>query len=224
MNTQDARSKSEQAVSPVRGWSLGPFDTNCYVVRGRNGNACWIVDPGLDPSPVIEAVIHAGLRPEAVILTHAHLDHIAGLPQILRAFPGVAVLGHQSERDWPGDPALNLSEAYGIPISVPGATRFVEDGEELRLGEDVWKVLHTPGHSPGGITLVNDRAGAAIVGDTLFAGSIGRSDFPGSDPQLLVDSIKERLYALPDTTVVYPGHGPLTTIGREKRTNPYVRL
>lgn len=215
--------KSSDARSTVRAWSLGPFETNCYVVAAAGTADCWIVDPGLGPGEVIEAVRRDGLRPAAIILTHAHLDHVAGVPDVLRAFPRTPIIGHASERDWPGDPNLNLSAGYGFPISVPGANRFVEDGDTLRLGDDAWRVLHTPGHSPGGITLYNAAAGVAIVGDTLFAGSIGRSDFPGSDEATLHASIRERLYALPDSTRVLPGHGPETTIGREKRSNPFVR-
>lgn len=204
-------------------WSLGPFETNCYVVTAKGSSECWIIDPGLDPGEMIEAVRGRGLRPVAIILTHAHLDHVAGVGEVLRAFPGLPIIGHESERDWPGDPNLNLSAGYGIPIAVPGATRFIGDGEELRLGDEVWRVIHTPGHSPGGITLYHAAAGAAIVGDTLFAGSIGRSDFPGSDEATLHAAIRERLYTLPESTVVLPGHGPTTTIGREKRSNPFVR-
>jgi glyoxylase-like metal-dependent hydrolase (beta-lactamase superfamily II) len=207
----------------VRGWPLGPFETNCYVVCGAGTDACWIIDPGLDPSEVIEAILAEHLRPEAIVLTHAHLDHVAGIPAVLRAFPGVEILGHAAEREWPQSPMLNLSESYGIPIAVPGATRFIGEGDSLTLGEDTWRVLHTPGHSPGGLTFVNDAARVAIVGDTLFAGSIGRSDFPGSDEQQLHRSIREKLYTLADETRVLPGHGPVTTIGREKRSNPYVR-
>jgi glyoxylase-like metal-dependent hydrolase (beta-lactamase superfamily II) len=215
--------QSSSARPAVRGWALGPFETNCYLVTAPNTTDCWIVDPGLGPGEVIDTVRRSGLRPAAIILTHAHLDHVAGVPDVLRAFPGVPIIGHESERDWPGDPELNLSAGYGIPISAPGATVFVEDGASLSLGGDVWRVIHTPGHSPGGITLYNAAAGIAIVGDTLFAGSIGRSDFPGSDEATLHASIRDRLYTLPDSTRVLPGHGPETTIGREKRANPFVR-
>lgn len=110
-----------------------------------------------------------------------------------------------------------------MPVTTPGPDRTLEGGEELTLAGTTWRVLHTPGHSPGGITLVHDASNTAIVGDTLFAGSVGRSDFPTSDPDALVRSIRDTLYALPDDTRVLPGHGPATTIGREKRSNPFVR-
>ncbi len=224
MQTPDAKEVIGPAAGAVRSWPLGPFETNCYLVTAPGGVGCWIVDPGIGPQMVINAVQSGGLRPEAVILTHAHLDHVAGVGEVLAAFPDIPVLGHESERNWPGDPSLNLSASYGIPIAAPGATRFIAEGDELVLGSDRWRVLHTPGHSPGSITLVNDRAGVAIVGDTLFAGSIGRSDFPGSDERVLHESIRNRLYTLPDATAVHPGHGPATTIGREKRTNPHVSV
>lgn len=226
MNQPAGHVRNGPANGQIGSWALGPFETNCYVVTAAGTNECWIIDPGLDPGEMIAAVRSGGLKPVAVILTHAHLDHVAGVGEVLRAFPGLPILGHESERDWPGDPNLNLSAGYGIPIAVPGATRFIGDGDELHLGEDTWRVIHTPGHSPGGVTLYNAAAGetgAAIVGDTLFAGSIGRSDFPGSDEATLHASIRERLYVLPDATMVYPGHGPITRIGHERRHNPFVR-
>jgi glyoxylase-like metal-dependent hydrolase (beta-lactamase superfamily II) len=207
----------------VQGLALGPFETNCYVITGAGTDACWIVDPGIGASEVVSAVKGAKLHPEAIVLTHAHLDHIAGIPEVLRAFAGLPIIGHAAEREWPGTPELNLSASYGIPIAVPGATRFVAEGDTLGLGTDSWRVLETPGHSPGGITLVTDRAGVAVVGDTLFAGSIGRSDFPGSDERALHEAIKSKLYTLPEETIVYPGHGPATTIRQEKTSNPFVR-
>jgi glyoxylase-like metal-dependent hydrolase (beta-lactamase superfamily II) len=127
-----------------------------------------------------------------------------------------------------GDPERNLSLFAGAMLSMPGPDGALADGEVLALGPSRWLVRHTPGHSPGGVSLIlldaiGAPAGQALVGDTLFAGSIGRSDFPGSDPDVLADSIRRVLYALPDATVIHPGHGPTSTIGREKRTNPFVR-
>jgi hydroxyacylglutathione hydrolase len=212
----------------VEGVALGPFETNCYVVRpepARAGDPCWIVDAGFEPGDLIAMVREHGLRPELLILTHAHGDHIAGVRDVLAAWPKppVPILIHEAEREWLADPSLNLSLAIGMPVTTPGPDRVLREGDVLALGDSEWKVLHTPGHSPGGITLYNAADGVALVGDALFAGSVGRTDFPGSDPRTLARSIREKLYTLPDETVVYPGHGPETTIGVEKRTNPFVR-
>ncbi|MCL4742023.1 MAG: MBL fold metallo-hydrolase [Phycisphaerales bacterium] len=203
--------------------TLGPWETNCHIVSVPGSDECWIVDAGFDPAPLIDAVRRRGLRPTALLLTHAHLDHIGGVGEVLRAFPGTPIWLHAAETRWLNDPELNLSAAVGMPVTTPGPDRTLEGGEELTLAGTTWRVLHTPGHSPGGITLVHDASNTAIVGDTLFAGSVGRSDFPTSDPDALVRSIRDTLYALPDDTRVLPGHGPATTIGREKRSNPFVR-
>jgi hydroxyacylglutathione hydrolase len=168
-------------------------------------------------------VRQADLRPEKLILTHAHLDHIAGVDAVSRAFPGVELLIHEAEREWLTDPDLNLSGGYGFPITCRPADRLLRDGDELTIGDETWQVMHTPGHSPGGITLYNAQRSVAFAGDTLFAGSIGRSDFPGSDFETLAHSIRTRLYTLPDATRILPGHGPETSVGREKRSNPFVR-
>lgn len=206
----------------IEGFVLGPFATNCYVVRA-GGGSCWIVDASFEPQPLIARVRELGLTPSAIILTHAHADHIAGLAEVKAAFPEAPILIHEAEKGFLTDPTLNLSAAYGTPLIAPEADGFLEDGQTIELGDSKWKVLHTPGHSPGGVTLYCEAAGEALVGDTLFAGSIGRHDFPTSDGPTLFKSIREKLYMLPDETRVYPGHGPMTTIGREKRTNPFVR-
>lgn len=228
-------STSRNAGPRVVGVSLGPFETNCYIVTpggsgivaqdttGEPDSRCWIVDPGMDPEEVVEHLKAKGLHPEAIVLTHAHVDHIAGVADVLRAFPRVPIWIHEAERAWLNDPLLNLSGLAGASITAPGPDRLLKDGEVLTLAGEPWRVLHTPGHSPGGITLVHDASKQAIVGDTLFAGSIGRSDFPGSDGELLARSIRTKLYTLSDDTVIYPGHGGTSTIGREKRTNPFVR-
>jgi glyoxylase-like metal-dependent hydrolase (beta-lactamase superfamily II) len=135
----------------------------------------------------------------------------------------VPVWGHGAEAAWLNDPVLNLSAMMGMSVTAPGPDRLLAEGEWLTLGDSRWLVLHTPGHSPGGVTLWCEAGGVAIVGDSLFAGSVGRTDFPGSDPAVLERSIRGKLYVLPDSTKVLPGHGPATTIGREKKSNPYVR-
>jgi hydroxyacylglutathione hydrolase len=207
----------------LEAFALGPFGTNCYVVHAPPDPACWIVDAGYGPAPMIERIREAGLRPERILLTHAHVDHIGGLTEVRRAFPGVPTAIHPAERDWLGDPTLNLSAAMGDPFTAAPAEESLEEGQTLTLAGAEARVLHTPGHSPGGVTLVLDGSEAALVGDTLFAGSIGRFDFPTSDQDRLFASIRDKLYALPDAFTAHPGHGPPTTIGREKRSNPFVR-
>lgn len=205
----------------LRSHTLGPFATNCYIIA--DGLACWIVDASFEPAPLLADFRELALTPQALILTHAHVDHIAGIPDIRRAYPKLPIWIHNAERDWLGDPMLNLSALMGMSVSVPGPDRLLEHGEKLALGSLTWEVRHTPGHSPGGIGLYCPQEHTLIAGDTLFAGSIGRTDFPGSDFATLERSIREQLYTLGDDTKVYPGHGPATTVGREKRSNPYVR-
>lgn len=227
------KSANERAVgSPmVKAFSLGPFETNCYVIAnagvtdggGSSGGTCWVADVGMEPDELIKYLRDQKLRPEAVVLTHAHFDHTGGLFEFITAFPGTPIFIHADEKDWINDPILNLSGLIGMPVTGPEANHLLRHHETLTLSDEQWRVLHTPGHSPGGVTLVHDRSKQAIVGDTLFAEGVGRSDFPGSDPRMLEASIRQQLYTLPDETVVYPGHGPATSIGREKRFNPYVR-
>lgn len=205
---------------------LGPFETNCYIVRAadaRPGSPCWIVDAGYEPGELIERVRELALRPDALVLTHAHSDHIAGIRDVRSAWPGVPIMIHEAEREWLLDPVLNLSAMIGMSVTAPAADRLLSEGDVLELDGMRWAVLHTPGHSPGGVTFYNTDAGVALVGDALFAGSVGRTDFPGSDTPTLAHSIRSRLYTLPDETAVHPGHGPSTMIGREKRTNMFVR-
>ncbi|MGQ0627121.1 MAG: MBL fold metallo-hydrolase [Phycisphaerales bacterium] len=221
----------------VRTFTLGPFGTNCYLVRPHGYRGCWVVDASFSPGAMIEgiramtgAVGEGGagspVRPEAIVLTHAHIDHIAGVDEVRRAFPETPVWIHRDERHWLSDPAANLSMLHGTPVTCHGPDRVLEDGEELSLGPSRWRVLHTPGHSPGSITLLalNGTRGLALVGDALFAGSIGRTDFPGCSFEMLERSIRTRLYTLDPGTMVLPGHGPKTTVGAEMRSNPYVRM
>ncbi len=204
-------------------FTLGPWGTNCYLLHTGEGSDAWIVDASFGPAPITSRVEELGLTVRAIILTHAHVDHIAGLTELRTRFPDAEVLLHDAEKDWLENPMLNLSEAAGQPVTSSPADRSPKEGETLELSGHSFTVLHTPGHSPGSITLHSAGSGVALVGDTLFAGSIGRSDFPTSDPDALFDSILKKLYTLPDETHALPGHGNPTTIGEEKQSNPFVR-
>lgn len=223
-----------EAAPQIHAFELGPWATNCYLVSGPAGASgggesrptpCWIIDASFEPQPMLEALGELGWQPEALILTHAHLDHIAGGHAVRAAFPGVPVWIHGAEADWLSHPMLNLSASIGLPTTCPGPDRLLEHGDRLELPglAGAWEVVHTPGHSPGGIGLYHAESATLFAGDALFAGSIGRTDFPGSDHTTLLGSIRDRLYALPGRTRVLPGHGPETTIERERRSNPFVR-
>lgn len=204
----------------IETFCLGEWMTNCYVVSVAD--RCWVVDAGFEPRPMIEYIRRQALTPSQVVLTHAHVDHIAGLGEVLEAFPDLPILVHEAETAFLTDPSLNLSVALDRPVCSPSATGQLEHGQILELGGVRIEVRHTPGHSPGGVTLYQQEAGIAIVGDALFAGSIGRHDFPTSNQETLLRSIRDQLLILPDHTRVLPGHGPETTIGREKRMNPFL--
>jgi len=216
-------------------FTLGQWMTNCYVVSDEISNVCWIVDAGFDPGPMLDAIDAAGLTPTQVLLTHAHVDHIAGLHAVRHRFPGIPILIHDAERAFLTDASLNLSMYLDEPFVGPDATGSLAHGQTLTLGDApgsapgsvTFEVRHTPGHSPGNVCLYAapgpaTSGGVAIVGDTLFAGSVGRTDFPTSNPRDLIDSIRTQLLTLPDATRVLPGHGPATTIGRERASNPFL--
>lgn len=204
---------------------LGDFATNCYILRDSldaSGN-CWIVDCSYAPEPMLDHIEQQGLKPSLCILTHCHCDHVAGLSAMRLRLGPVNTLCHRDEKAFNEDPNLNLSAFIPPEIHAPPPDAVLAGGELLELGSLYLRVLHTPGHSPGGITLWCEEAGEAVVGDTLFAGSIGRLDFPHSDPELMRRSLHEVLLSMPDSTRIHPGHGEPTTIGAERAHNPFLR-
>jgi hydroxyacylglutathione hydrolase len=202
------------------------FAENAYVVWRRDGGPCWIIDPGLPPSAK-EILRHLGakkLKPDAIVLTHGHADHIAGIPEIVKALGPLPVWIADEEKSALTDPRINLSADMGLPFA-PNIrdTHDLATGGSLTLDGTTWKILDVSGHSPGGRALYCAEARLVIVGDALFQESIGRTDFPTSDHGSLIRNIRENLFTLPDDTEVYSGHGPVTTIGHERRHNPFVQ-
>lgn len=211
----------------IRPLALGPFETNAYLIHvpdSTTPEACWIVDPGMEPEPLFDLIERDGLRPVGILLTHAHVDHIAGLDLARARFGEPPVWLHRAEAGFCSTPMLNLSEFTGVHVSVREPTHLLDGGETLDLAGTSWRVMHTPGHSPGGVCYVHEPSRQALVGDTLFAGGIGRIDFPTSDPVKMRHSIHEIIMRWPDAMKVYPGHGPDTTIGHERATNQFVRF
>jgi hydroxyacylglutathione hydrolase len=203
---------------------LGDFQTNCYVVRkDESATDCVLVDAGIDARDLITFLQDHRLRPIAVILTHGHIDHIEGLVAIRRRYPEVKVYIHELDADCLADPVANLSALMGGAFVTEPADVLLTDGDTVQEAGLTLAVLHTPGHSPGGICLYAEQEGVLFSGDALFADSIGRTDFPGGSMEQLLESIHAKLLSLPDQIVVHPGHGNRTTVARERRSNPFLQ-
>lgn len=201
------------------------FQENAYVLWEGDGPDAWVVDPGLPPQhqQIISALRERELQPVAVVLTHCHGDHIAGAGPLKEAFPEMQIWAPRDEVHMLTDPNENLSAAFGFGVVTPPADKPLAPGDELVLGGLTWRVLDVGGHSPGGLAFYCESAGVVITGDALFAGGIGRYDFPGSSGERLLRNIREQLLTLPPETVVYSGHGPATTIGEERDGNPFLQ-
>jgi hydroxyacylglutathione hydrolase len=198
---------------------VGPLEVNCYVLGCEKTGKGVVIDPGADPDRIIPAFSGHGLKIIHVLNTHGHFDHVGGNRKILEA-TGADLLIHEADV-----PLLSRASAsaavYGLRTeNSPLPDRYLVDGMVIPVGTYEIKILHTPGHTPGGCCLLVD--GIVITGDTLFADSVGRTDFPGGSMEALMKSIGDKLLSLPEDTVVYPGHGPSTTIGRETVHNPYL--
>jgi hydroxyacylglutathione hydrolase len=184
---------------------VGPFQANCYIVGHRGTKEGLVIDPGGDVHRIVTALGRAELRLLYILITHGHVDHTAGAAELAR-ITGAPVLIHPSDE-------------HGLDFRPHGS---LYEGQEIRLGSYSISVIHTPGHSPGGVCF--HAPGAVFTGDTLFAGSVGRTDFPGGNHDLLVEGVSRKIFPLGDDLRVYPGHGPPSTIGRERLTNPFFRL
>jgi glyoxylase-like metal-dependent hydrolase (beta-lactamase superfamily II) len=199
---------------------LGPFETNCYVLRDETtAKDCLIIDPGLGANRLLSFIKQYKFDPVAVILTHGHIDHIASVAQLRSSFPRVKVYVHKLDAVMLGNPHSNLATITGETLNIGPPDFTVEDGSIVDKSGIQLKVLHTPGHTPGGICLYSKNEGVVFTNDTLFTGSIGRTDFPGGSEQQLLKSIRDKLLTLPGDTIVYPGHGPNTKIAAEKTYN-----
>lgn len=200
---------------------IGPLETNTYLLADRDAGEALVIDPGGDPGEILAFLAQERLTCRLIVNTHGHFDHISG-NRALKTATGASLLVH-------ADDAPLLTEAVTharlflmrAENSPPPDLPLVDQGE-VRLGAVRLRVLHTPGHSPGGVTLV--APGAAFCGDLVFHGSVGRTDLPGGSERLLLDSIRRHILTLPDDTVLYPGHGPETTVGREKKQNPFFKI
>jgi len=198
----------------------GPLDVNCYIVGCPHTHKAAVIDPGGHTERILDHLDALGLIPVIVVDTHGHFDHVGGNAGLVAA-TGAELLLHRDGLEMLRQAKVH-AEHWGMEFeSSPMPDRLLHGGEKLAVGQLVLEVIHTPGHSPGGTSLY--LPGHVFTGDTLFDSSIGRTDLPGGDYQTLIDSIRERLLTLPDETIVHPGHGPETTIGREKIGNPFVR-
>ncbi len=197
---------------------VGPMQVNCYILASEESASAIIIDPGDEERKIKRILDKHKLRPAFIINTHGHYDHIGADDEF-----GVSVYIHSQDLALLKDPQLNLSAFFTLPYSGKFKIMALEDNGTVKLQDIQLKVIHIPGHTPGGIALQMIKPADKIVftGDSLFCQGIGRSDLAGGDEFLLIKSIKEKLLTLPDDTVIYPGHGPSSTIGKEKRNNPY---
>jgi glyoxylase-like metal-dependent hydrolase (beta-lactamase superfamily II) len=198
---------------------VSPMQVNCYVLASSTDSRAIIIDPGDEKAKIERVLKKHNLKPEFIINTHGHIDHIGADDQFR-----IPVYIHKQDLALLQDPKLNLSSFFTSSFILKSNVKLLEDGENIELDQIQLEVIHVPGHTPGGIALLLKKPKDKILftGDTLFCQGIGRTDFPGADEELLIKSIKNKLLKLSDDTVIYPGHGPASTIGEEKRNNPFL--
>ena len=202
--------------------TVGPFQENCYIIGDEDSGVGAVIDPGDEAARIAMAVEETGLDIGSIIVTHAHIDHVGGVISLADEYSCPVLMHEESEPLLEGLPtqAMMMGIRFG---KVPTVDRYVADEETLEVGDLRLRSLYTPGHAPGHLAFYVEDEGLVLSGDALFAGSVGRVDLPGGSMEVLMRSIEDRLLTLPEETVVYPGHGPRTTIGDERATNPFLQ-
>ncbi len=201
-----------------------PFAENTYVVWKPRSSEAIVIDPGTEPEPILEFLRERELTVVAILNTHGHADHIAGNADMKQAFPDAPLIIGAGDAELLTNPRLNVSRSFGFDVNSPPADQLVREGDTLLFAGLTLDILEIPGHSPGHVVFVVRDEGIVFGGDVLFRGSVGRTDFPGGSFSTLAAGIRGKLYILPERTVVYPGHGPVTTVGHERETNPFVPM
>lgn len=205
----------------IHAFVTGSLETNCYLVADPGISEAIVIDPGGEPSEIIAFLKKERLRCTQIVNTHGHFDHVSG-NKVLKSATGAALLIHEADAPMLAQAAGHARFFNLTADNSPGPDDYLSDQEQLTVGRLTLRVLHTPGHTPGGVTIVGK--GVAFCGDLVFHGSVGRTDLPGGSERVLLDSIRKCIVTLPDDTVLYPGHGPETTVGLEKRQNPFFRM
>ncbi len=200
---------------------VGELETNCYILGDEETRQGMIIDPGGDSGLIEKAVQELGLGIKYIVLTHGHADHIGVLSE-LKKITRAQILIHQEDAEMLSEPEKNLSAFSYKLITAPKADKLLQDEDKIKIGEIELEVLHTPGHTPGSISLFTDRI--IFSGDLIFCGSVGRTDLPGGSHKELLRSIEEKILVKEDDTVIYPGHGPATTVREERSNNPFLNL
>ncbi len=206
----------------VHGIVVGSFDTNCYVLWQELSRECVVVDPGDEPEEIVSFMERSNIEPVEAVLTHVHVDHFGALAGLVKRYPDLGFSCGKGDVEHLERPSLSLALFFGGARKLPEPARLLAEGDEVLVGEEALRVIETPGHTPGSISLHARESAFVLTGDCLFAGGIGRPDFPGGSHAELLRSIQEKLIRLPPETRVLPGHGEESTIAAEAATNPFI--